>query len=153
MWQYLFYQHKYIDKFVVDDLLPYKDATITITFTGAGDIVVGELVYGKSKIIGRVTEGTSTDRKSYSKITIDNFGNQTVNKVPSATYTNYAVDLSTPLAGYVDDTLKEVIDEPALFIGDDVEGLKIIDLGYYERSPLVRKHTRSQINIKVRGLV
>lgn len=154
MWQYFFYEPALIDTFVIDDLPPYKDATITLTFTGSGDIGVGEIAYGRSRNIGVMVKGTSTDRKSYSTISVDTFGRETVTLRPSATYTSYNVSLPTPNAEYVERTLKDSLDVPTLFIGNDVDGVKLADLGYYERSALVRSNpSRSEINIKVRGLV
>lgn len=156
MWQYFLYQHKYVNKFVVDDLPPYPSSTVELTATNAtaGGVSIGEVVIGRSNIIGVLVAGSSTDRKSYSNITIDEFGNQTVTKRPSATYTNFMTSLSTPTADFVESVLKEALDEPTLFVGDSVGGAKLIDLGYYERSPLVRSNpSRSEISIKVRGLV
>ena len=154
MWQYFFYQPALIDKFVIDDLPPYKDATLTLTFTGPADIGIGELVYGRGRFIGEMVAGTSTDRKSFSTIEIDDFGNEKRTTRPSATYTSYQVSLSTRTAEYVERVLKDVLDVPTLFIGNDVDGVKLPDLGYYERSALVRGNPgRSEINIKVRGLV
>lgn len=157
MWQYFYYDLLYVDYLVIDDIPVYKFATIAITFTAesaGSDISIGEVVTGFGKTIGQLVSGTSTDRKSYSTVEYDDFGNETIVKRPSATFTTFQVSLPSSDIKYVESMLANIIDEPTLFVGDDVAGEKLSDFGYYERSALVRKNPSvSEITLKVRGVI
>ena len=155
MYQYFAYQLKGISGYAIDDLpLLHPMSVIKITFTGGDYISVGEIAYGRGRDAGQVVAGTSTDRRSNSVVKKDSFGGETIVKRPSYTYTSFSVSAPAKSAKYLDSLLKSVLNIPTLYIGDGFGGEKIVDLGYYENSPLVRDNpSLSRYTIKVRGLV
>jgi hypothetical protein len=132
---YFFYQNTSNDELVADDLPPYYDPEITVTFTG-NTISVGAMVMGFANQIGTALTDTQTDTLDYSRQEYDVFGELTYIERPVVKLNTYEVLADKTINPYIQNLIKKLIGKNTLWIGDIGGGQKLITYGRYERSPI-----------------
>jgi hypothetical protein len=143
------------DKVIFESIGQDSDQIIRIGFdsVNGNEYEVGAIVLTRGRTIGELNVKTETSRKSYSKVTTNDFGDDTIIKRPSAEYTSFDVSVDPNNAAYVERILDDSLDEIRLFIGDAEAGRIIFTLGFYEVSPLVYDNLAFfGTTIKVRGV-
>lgn len=132
---YFFYQNTSNDELVADDLPPYYDPEITVTFTGNA-ISVGAMVMGFANQIGTALTDTQTDTLDYSRQEYDGFGELTYIERPVVKLNTYEVLADKTINPYIQNLIKKLRGKNTLWIGDIGGGQKLITYGRYERSPI-----------------
>jgi len=144
------------DKVIFEDLPIYENPYISVSFdkTTVGSYSVGAIVIGNARTLGRMTYLSSTSRKSYDSIEVDDFGSETIINRPSAEYTTFEMVVFPQYANYVERILKDSLNKPRIYVGDKQNNEKIFTFGYYELSPISYDDpSLCTTTLKVRGLV
>ena len=152
-YSWFFYELAKEPEFTLLDIPIYSDLTIDIVITGT-DLEIGRLVVGRQKSIGKVLAGLSSDRKDYSSVSFDSFGNETNITRPIVRQTTYPVLVEKKLAPALENYLDDIRGEPLFWIGYIGDGQYKNTFGRIERSPMVYNNlSHVEYSIKVRGSI
>ena len=152
-YNWFFYELAKEPEFTLLDVPIYNDLTIDIAVTGT-DLDIGRLVVGRQKSIGKVLAGLSSDRKDYSSVSFDSFGNETNITRPIIRQTTYPVLVEKKLAPALENYLDDIRGEPLFWIGYIGDGQYKNTFGRIERSPMVYNNlSHVEYSIKVRGSI
>lgn len=154
-WTYYFTPIIRIDRFVLLDIPPYNDATITVTLTGAGDISAGVLAIGPQIEIGVANYNTEIQLLDFSTRERDTFGNFKTVKRAIADLVKFDVTIPKANVSYVRNQFKLLSQVPTVWVGGGggVDDPTLV-YGYYENfvnnisSPSITKST-----ITIQGVV
>lgn len=107
-----------VSDIVAEDIPPYINGEFTITLTGTGTVSLGEFTYGAEYDLGTSLVGARPRIESFSVITTDPFGRTTF--LPRANRKLLTIDTAHPRPRINDITRKmaDLVDKPALWIGD-----------------------------------
>lgn len=153
-WTYYFEPIVKRDRFVLLDLPPYIDATVTVTFTGS-DITIGALVVGPQVKIGVANYNTEIQLLDFSTQARNQFGDFEIVKRSTADLVKFDVSIQKNNVSYVKRQFQELSQVPAVWVGEsgnDDDPTAVF--GYYEKfvnnisSPSITKST-----ITIQGLV
>ena len=141
--------------FALLDLPAYLAATITITFTGSGEIGVGALIVGPRIELGITDyDGTSIQELDFSAWSEDEFGNLKITKRPSAKLVNYGVKFNESQLNYVGRQLNELSGIPAVYVGADGDVFDYtLTYGIKRDSEIDVQPVWCSVPIQVRGLI
>ena len=115
------------------DLPAYRNATVTMTVDG-GNIKFGSFVAGTSIKLGVANYGSSMDLIDFNSAKTDIFGNTTLpSTAAKAKLINFDIAIPEVLTSYVFDTLSDLINVPAVFVGSDKEYQGMTEFGAYKR--------------------
>lgn len=132
-----YYEH-FFDRFkpqtdlLVTDIPPYVDCEVTITLTkGSGNVSCGILALGDLRQLGLTQYGARAKPKTYSYISIDDFGNNTIVRRKAAKDMSATAWLALSEANTVLDDITAVLDVPCAVIaveGAEYTGLRVFGL-------------------------
>lgn len=120
-WEYYFLPYDNETIAVFEGIPPYADADYHLEAfgaTGSDDVSVGRVVAGYERDIGITLYNTSVSLKDYSIKTRDGFGNLTITPRRTIKLVDFDVHVFTVNVDSVVRLFKDVISEPALFIGE-----------------------------------
>lgn len=142
-----------ITDIALTDLPSYGNATVAVSFSSpSGNVAVGALILGNSKIIGATQYGMKLSTTSYSTKTQDQFGNYSITK---RAYRKTA-DLSVLVDGSYVDQLQRLLvtyrDVPMVYLGTGIYSADLIFGFYKEASITVSYPTTSLLTINIEGL-
>jgi hypothetical protein len=132
---FFFYQNVSSDELIVDDLPPYYNPEITITFTGS-DMSIGAIVFGFASQIGDSLSGTQTENLDYSRQEYDEFGEIVYIERPIVKLNTYEILSKKSTNPYIQSLIRRLKGKNTLWIGDIGSGQKLVTYGRYERSPI-----------------
>ena len=113
------------------DLLPYKDATITITLRSEGaDVSIGQVVPGRLQTLGIAQYGTSVGITDFSRKETDQFGNFVITPRRFSKRAEYDVRIPTAQNAGVQRTLAALRTTPIVWVGDETKEETVV-YGYY----------------------
>ena len=112
----------FIDRFVLLDLPPYPNATITITFTSAsGDVSVGNLCLGFQNSIGKTLMGTGLSGQDFSSVNRDEFGNYNIVERAQSDDVDFDIVIPRNQTNYFRSILRSVRNRTTVFLGQTGE--------------------------------
>lgn len=126
-YEWLFSPYKPLTKLVLDDILPYDTAELTITVTagasdpvGIGMISIGDMrPFITSKEIGGTQYGARIEPVDYSYVKTDDYGVTSIVKRAATTNLNASVFLPREDADYVSGLLTEILSVPVAVIASE----------------------------------
>lgn len=153
---------KPLTKLVLEDLIPYPDAEITITLSAAmgatvkcGMVIVGDMRdLLDSAEFGGTEYGATAEPVDYSYIKTDDYGNTTIVKRRNVTDMSCKLFLPQAQADTALATIQEVLGTPAAWIATDVPGYAGLNtFGLGSASVSYDSFANATISIKVKALV
>lgn len=132
-WTYYFEPIIKGDKFVLLDLPPYADTTVTVTITGGVDIAVGSLIFGGQVNVGVTNYNTEIQLIDFSSRKRDEFGNFKIVRRATADLVKFDVTIQKSKVSYVRRQFQDLSQVAAVFVGGDgsIDDPTVI-YGYYE---------------------
>ena len=161
-YDYYFGRIKLLSKLLCKNLTPYADPEVTITLTAATGVTVkaGMIAFGDLRTlvstdqIGGTQYGATAKPVTYSYIGTDIYGNTKIIKRTATTDLDIRIMVSKDDTDAALETIQEVLDVPAAWIGSDgvgVTGLNVFGLGSGSVSYEGPNH--STISIQVKGFI
>ena len=153
---------KPMTKLVLEDLVPYPDAEITITLSAAAGATVkcGMVIVGDMRNLldgadfGGTEYGATAEPVDYSYIKTDDFGNTTIVKRRNVTDMSCKLFLPQAQADTALATIQEVLGTPAAWIATDVPGYAGLNtFGLGSASVSYDSFANATISVKVKALV
>lgn len=147
---FFFYQSVKKDQYIDDELPPYLNPTIEVTFKGT-NMKVGELVVGFANVIGHTIADTESRYLNLSRRTFDEFGELEIVKRPSVKLNKYEVLADKSRNPYIQRIIERLDDKNTLWIADIGSDQKLITYGTYEKSPIpynMPDHVRYSITVR-----
>lgn len=121
--------------------------------SGANEVEVAEVIYGKYTLVGKTNYGTAIGIKSFSRKETDEFGNVTVVKRRNSKYCDYDVDIENIRLSAVQKFFSDIDSVPCLFVGNE-ELEETIVYGFYSDFKATISYPQiSKCTLKVEGLV
>lgn len=122
-YEYFFSPFQQQSDLILNDLPPYSTCEITFSLSStSGNVECGMLQVGDLRPLGKTQYGADALPKTYSRITIDEFGyNQIVRRKFSKDISLQAI-VEIGDADAVIDVLTEVLDVPTVWVGTTVDG-------------------------------
>jgi hypothetical protein len=158
LYEYLFSEHRYLDRLIITGLPLHPTAEITLAVTGGGTVTVGMITLGKYVDLvsswGGTQYGASAEPMTYSRIKTDEFGNTTIKRGHAATSMRAEVILAREDANYALKTIQSVLDVPVGWVATGYagyEGLNVFGLGSAVLS--YESHVHCKLSITVKGLI
>lgn len=140
--------------FIATDVPPYKDATITVTLTGPGEISVGALPFGDLITIGNAEYGANVKMQDLSRNTEDEFGNVTVIRRESRKLTEFPVKVLKSRMDYVYSIMDDLRTIPSVWVGEGTQNDITVTYGYhYDLVLNVNYPSVCDVTIQVKGLI
>lgn len=156
-YSYYFSQIVQLSEFVLTDIPPYGDATITATITRTGgDVAIGQLVIGGIREFGTTRVGnTGFSGLDFSFVEQDEFGDLTTVQRAATRLSDFDVFIrNSKLQGF--DTLMKSLrgGTAAVWVGDDSKTSGAVNYGFYRDYRVVYSSAEwGAINIQVQGIV
>lgn len=154
-YEYFFSGFSQQTDFVLDDIPPYLNGQITVIFTvSSGNIEIGMLQVGDLRPIGITQIEAEIFPKSYSSITIDDFGNNKIVRRKKARDMSLTTLTEIDYADTAIQLLTDVIDTPVVWIATTASkyaSLRVFGLGNGKMKYLTDKY--ATIDIEIRGLI
>lgn len=141
-------------QFVLTDLPAYNNPTITMTFTGAAAVGVGEIVIGNQTDLGVALYGSSVETVDYSVYEPDDFGNRQVVRRRTADLVEFKVAVQKSRINYVRNILKDIRGVNCVWFGENTidDATLVYGFGRGSRIP-IETPTINEMIITVQGLV
>lgn len=140
------------DRFILNDLPFYSDATITVTFTGT-EVGVGSLLVGREVTLGITNYGSQLQSLNFGTVIEDDFGNVEFKKGNKARLIDFDVTISTSRVNYVFSQLQELTDTPTVWYATGIVNDPTLVFGYHRDSRInIAAPSISECTIQVRGL-
>jgi hypothetical protein len=140
---------------VIPNIIPYANAYVTFTISGAATVKCGMVAFGDLRPIGLSQYGAKGSYQDYSYIGIDaNTGANTIMKRSNAKNMALTSEIAISEANTVQRTLRDLLGVPAVYVGSsetDYEALRVFGLGSGEVSFDGPRHC--MVNITVKGLI
>ena len=118
-WTYYFEPIVRGDKFILTDIPPYTDATITVTLTGSGEVALGALVIGPQVNIGITNYNTEIQLLDFSTRERDSFGGFKIVKRAIADLVKFDVTIPRNKVSYVRRQFQSLSQVAAVYVGGD----------------------------------
>ncbi len=116
-YEYFYDPFRPLRKFLASSIEPYLDAEITVTFTSStGTVKCGVQRVGDLRPLGQTLSGVEAKPKSYSRIVIDDDGDNTIKYGKRAKDLSCTALVSIEEATSVLDTLTDLLDIPCVVI-------------------------------------
>lgn len=143
-----------VSEFLLNDLPPYKNATIQVDFDSASP-EIGVLAMGRQQDLGVAQYGSSFNLKDYSRKERDEFGNFKVVRRGTSKLVDFDVFCPTTRAQYVFERLAEKSSIPCVWYGtSEVTSDSTLVFGYYLNSLIsISNPSTSDVTISIEGLV
>lgn len=155
-WTYYFAEIQVMPYFVLTDLPPYPDATITVEFVGSGAVLCGQLVVGPIWDLGYVELGnTGFEGIDFSTVETDVYGNLTTVEREATTLHRFDIVLGAQqLLGFENRMRDLKGGKRAVWIGDELRSKAALNYGFYRYyKTLYSEGDESLIQIEVQGVV
>lgn len=123
-WDYFFEPYGTQADLAITDLInleidPEAELVLTLTLTGSGPISIGEIVVGRSRVLGATQYGLSLGIVDYSKIEVDVFGVRAIVQRNFAKRLSGEIWVDSANTSYVFSLLAALRATPVLVIGAD----------------------------------
>jgi hypothetical protein len=110
------YSDTFDPEVVFDGINAVAGSTLEITLTTTGGIAeVAEIIAGKAEVLGTILEGTRSGFTDYSRKEVDDFGNITIVKRPTARRAEWELSFPTRANRRIQRALEEARGAPAFF--------------------------------------
>lgn len=154
---YFFEAPSAITETLIDDLVAYPGTKIIVRVDAPGVAVpkVGQIVLGKSHLIGTLCEGTVIGIQDYSRKERDDWGNPIIVERPFAQRVEYDIAIPTQAVRSIQKTLSAVRARAAVYYdADQSANLGTTVYGYFQDfSTSLTVGEVSRMNLEVEGLV
>lgn len=131
-YEYGFSPHHQKKDLVLNDLPPYNLGELTVTLTNSsGNIEVGMFQIGDLRPLGTTQFNAEAIPKTYSRITVDEFGDNKITRRKSAHDIKLEATVDIDYADTAVDILKEVLDVPVVCVAttfDNYAALRVFGL-------------------------
>lgn len=154
-WTYFFAPFYTVDAFSFTDLPPYGAATSVLTIESDDTATCGEIVVGLITTLGETMASPELRIKSYSRITVDDFGNRTIVSRAYSKQRSFRVLVENYAVGAVEKTLAALRDTPVVWInGEDTNlAAALLVYGFFGDFRLVIPYpTASEMTLSIEGL-
>ena len=138
------------------DIPPYYNMEITSTISSAsGNVACGIMDVGDLRLLGMTEWDAEAMPKTYSYTDLDKFGRSKIVRRKSAHDVQLTATLDLETADYVMETIKSLLDVPAVWVGIDLNGgytpLRLYGLG--SGRIVYKNHRECSLNLTVKGFV
>lgn len=154
-YEYFFAPFQERKSVILDDIPPYASGEVTITLTAAsGNISVGMLQLGQLRDLGTTQYNAQALPKSFSYISIDAFGNNTIKRRKASKDVNLTAIVPLNNANLVMELLTTNLDKAVVWVASplpDYAGLIVFGLGNGRLS--YDSFEQCILNLTVKGLI
>lgn len=136
------------------DLPAYPAADLIVNLdNGAGTAMCAEMVIGEQRVLGVSNFGTQIGLRSYSRKDVDEFGNFVIVPRRFVKTADYDVTYETQNLATIQRRFSELLDIPAVYIGDP-NRIETIIYGFFEDfQTVISEPSISNGTVRVQGLV
>lgn len=149
-WDYWFGAFRFQRDLLLTNIPPAA-GTVTVTLRHGTCPALGMLVVGERVIFGETQYGARSGFISYSKSEADGFGNETWTKRGTARRGNFPVWIDPQDGDYVEDILRDLDGEPALWVGGQARALMVFGF-LKEFDDGWEDYGKNLANFEVRGI-
>lgn len=144
-YSYFFSPFSKIQNYVVFDIPPYFNTTITITFTSISPVKVGAIILGNASFIGKATYGVLSEEVNFSRIERAPTGESILLQRRSIPKISVQTIADKALVDKIRETRKYLNAIPAIYSGlDDLR-----DNPYFETMLLLGVYKRFEVDISM----
>lgn len=160
-YEWLFDPYRYRTKVLMQDILPYSTAEITITITTTGTVGIGMVTVGDLRSLvgddwGGTRPGATAEPVDFSYIKTDDFGETVIVRRKNATDMRAQVFMPSADADYALACVQDTLAVPCAWIASDAEGfdgLNVFGLGSGSLSYDGNVAGTATLSLYVKGLI
>lgn len=153
-YQYYYEESTPISEIVISNIPPYSQTTVTVTVEGAGQVGIGNILFGTSYFLGDTEYGANASITDYSTKETDEFGTTTFVKRDFAKRMSARLMLDNVQLRKVQNVLAELRATPCVWTGtDDETYTPLVVYGFYREFSLeIAYPTKSYCSLDIEGL-
>ncbi len=131
-YMYFFEPYDLRTDFIIQNLPPYTNGVLTVTFTGDAGVAVGNMVFGNIYQLGQTQYGVNFGIRDYSTKAANSFGITTFTQRAFSKRMEANIYVNNADLRFVQKLLQDLRATPSVWIGSDEEGYDVLSVyGYY----------------------